>query len=149
MSYLPVKFVKPLKQFAVKHRNTSILTFSLQNIIYICCYYFSRKIMFLIKRSSRRFRGCSYENNFPFVFPVIREKDIISLRSYTKYFLTWARFILAGYWVGKCWEKPIFKMGDINLKENGSVLLHLNVSGLDPHFMFDGSSTTIRYSKTT
>ena len=30
-------------------------------------------------------------------------------------------------------------MGDINLKKNGSVLLHLNVSGFDSHFMFDGS----------
>ena len=51
--------------------------------------------------------------------------------------------------MGKFLEKPIFKMGDINLKKNGSVLLYLNISGLDSHFMFDGSSTTIRYSKTT
>ena len=40
-------------------------------------------------------------------------------------------------------------MGGINLKKNGSVLLYLNKSGLDSHFMFGGSSTTIRYSKTT
>ena len=38
-------------------------------------------------------------------------------------------------------------MVDINLKKSGSVLLYLNVSGLGSHFMFDGSSTTIRYSK--
>ena len=38
-------------------------------------------------------------------------------------------------------------MVDINLKKNGSVL-YLNISGIDPHFMFDGNSTTIRYSKT-
>ena len=40
-------------------------------------------------------------------------------------------------------------MSDINLKKNGSVLLYLNISGLDSHFTFGGSSTTIRYSKTT
>ena len=40
-------------------------------------------------------------------------------------------------------------MGDINLKKNGSVLLYLNISRFDSHFMFDGSSTTIRYSKKT
>ena len=27
-------------------------------------------------------------------------------------------------------------MGDVNLKKNGSVLLYLNISGLDLHFMF-------------
>ena len=42
-------------------------------------------------------------------------------------------------------EKPIFKMGDINLKKNGSVLLHSKISGLDSHFMFGGSSMSIRY----
>ena len=66
-----------------------------------------------------------------------------------KYFPAWARFILADCLVGKFWEKPIFKVGDTNLKKNGSVLFYLNISGLDSHFMFDGSSTTIRYSKTT
>ena len=40
-------------------------------------------------------------------------------------------------------------MGDIDLKKNGSVLWYLNISGFDSHFMFDGSSATIRYSKTT
>ena len=35
------------------------------------------------------------------------------------------------------------------LEENGSVLLYLNISGLDSRFMFDGGSVTIRYSKTT
>ena len=41
-------------------------------------------------------------------------------------------------------EKPIFKKVDINLKKNDSV--SLNISGLDSHFMFDESSTTIRFS---
>ena len=41
-------------------------------------------------------------------------------------------------------EKPIFKKVDINLKKNDSVLL--NISGLDSHFIFDESSTTIRFS---
>ena len=41
------------------------------------------------------------------------------------------------------------EMGVINLKKTGSFLLYLNISGLDSHFMFDGSSTTIRYLKTT
>ena len=27
-------------------------------------------------------------------------------------------------------------MGDVNLKKNGSVLLYLNISGFDLHFMF-------------
>ena len=40
-------------------------------------------------------------------------------------------------------------MSDINLKKNGSVFLYLNILGLNSHFKFDGSSTTIRYSKTT
>ena len=31
-------------------------------------------------------RGCSYENSFLVVFPLKQEKDIISSRSYTKYF---------------------------------------------------------------
>ena len=42
------------------------------------------------------FRGCSYENSFPVVFPLNWEKDIVTSRSYTKYFPAWARFILAG-----------------------------------------------------
>ena len=41
-------------------------------------------------------RDCSYENSFPVAFPLNREKDIISSRSYTKFFPIWARFILAG-----------------------------------------------------
>ena len=32
----------------------------------------------------------------------------------------------------------MFKMGNINLKKNSSVLLYLNISELDSHFMFDG-----------
>ena len=56
---------------------------------------------------------------------------------------------LGGLLDGKILREAIFKMGDINLKKNGSVLLYLNISGLDSHFMFDGSSTTTRYSKTT
>ena len=32
--------------------------------------------------------------------------------------------------MGKFCEKPIFKMGDINLKKNDSVLLYLNISGI-------------------
>ena len=83
-------------------------------------------------------RGCSYENNFPVVFPLNRKKEISS-RSYTKYFSAWAKFILAVCQVGKFLEKPIFKMSDINLKKNGSVLLYLNISEFDSHFMFDGS----------
>ena len=51
--------------------------------------------------------------------------------------------------MGKFSEKPIFKMSDINLKKNGSVLLYLNISELDSRFMFDESSATIRYPKTT
>ena len=46
--------------------------------------------------------------------------------------------------MGKFWEKPLFKMGDINLKKNGSVSLYLKMSGLDSHFMFGGSSISIR-----
>ena len=30
-------------------------------------------------------------------------------------------------------------MVDINLEKNGSVLLYLKISGLDSHFMFDGT----------
>ena len=41
-------------------------------------------------------RDCSYENSFPVAFPLNQEKDIISSRSYTKFFPTWTRFILAG-----------------------------------------------------
>ena len=36
-------------------------------------------------------------------------------------------------------------MGEINSKKNGSVLLYLNILGLDSHFMFGGSSISIRY----
>ena len=93
--------------------------------------------------------GCSYGNSFPVAFSLTWEKDIISSRSYTKYFPAWARFILASCYVRKFGEKPIFKMGDINLKKNGSVLLHSKISGLDSHFMFGGSSMSIRYWKTT
>ena len=49
----------------------------------------------------------------------------------------------------KFWEKQIFKMGDINLKKNDSVSLYSKISGLDSHFIFGGSSMSIRYSKTT
>ena len=45
--------------------------------------------------SKKPLRGCSYENSFPVVFPLNREKDIISSCSYTKYSPAWARFILA------------------------------------------------------
>ena len=76
------------------------------------------------------FRGCSYENSFPVVFSLSREKNIISPRSYTKYFLAWTRFILASCYVGNFWEKPIFKMGDINLKKSDSVLLFRKYQGL-------------------
>ena len=47
--------------------------------------------------------------------------------------------------MGKLREKPLIKMGDINLKKNGSAFLYLNIPRLDSHFMFDGSSTTISY----
>ena len=40
-------------------------------------------------------------------------------------------------------------MCDTNLKKNGSVLLYSKITGLDCHFMFDGSSMSIRYSKKT
>ena len=41
-------------------------------------------------------KGCSHQSSFSVVFPLNRGKDIISLRSYMKYFPTWARFISAG-----------------------------------------------------
>ena len=46
-------------------------------------------------------------------------------------------------------ERLIFKMGDINLKNNGSVLLYSKISVLDSQFMFGGSSISFRYSTTT
>ena len=64
---------------------------------------------------------CSYGNIFRMVFPLNREEDIISTRSYAKYFSAQVRFILASSQVRKFRQKPIFKMGDINLKKNGSV----------------------------
>ena len=39
-------------------------------------------------------RGLSYENSSPVAFPLNQEKYIISSRSYTNYFLAWAKFIL-------------------------------------------------------
>ena len=81
-------------------------------------------------------RRCSYENSFPVVFPLNREKHIIYSRSYTKYFPAWARFILAGCKMGKFLEKPIFKMGDTNLKKIDSVLLYLNISGFDIFILY-------------
>ena len=42
-------------QFTVSHTNTSILTFSFQNFIYIYRHCFLQKIMFLKKRSWPRF----------------------------------------------------------------------------------------------
>ena len=39
-------------------------------------------------------------------------------------------------------------MGDINLKNNSSVLMYSKISGLDSQFMFGGSSMSIRYSTT-
>ena len=65
------------------------------------------------------------------VFLLNREKDIISSRSYTKYYPARTRFILAGCQKKKYCKKPIFKMGDTNLKKNGSLLLYLNTWGLD------------------
>ena len=65
------------------------------------------------------------------VFPLNREKDIISSCSYTKYFPAYEIFILEGCWEGKFCKKPIFKMDDTNLKKNGSVLLYLNTAGFD------------------
>ena len=41
-------------------------------------------------------RGCSHQSSFSVVFPLNRRKDIIFLRSYMKYFPTWARFISTG-----------------------------------------------------
>ena len=49
----------------------------------------------IIERRDHDLRGCSYENSFPVVFSLNREKYIIFSRSYTKYFPTWVRFILA------------------------------------------------------
>ena len=40
-------------------------------------------------------------------------------------------------------------MGDVNLKNNDSVLLYSKISGLDPQIMFDGSSMSIVCSTTT
>ena len=37
-------------------------------------------------KKSHTLRGCSYENSFLVVFPLNREKDIISLRSYVEIF---------------------------------------------------------------
>ena len=50
---------------------------------------------------------------------------------------------------GKTLREPITKMGDVNLKNNGSVLLYSKISGLDPQIMFDGSSMSIICSTTT
>ena len=36
------------------------------------------------------------------------------------------------------------RLGDINLKRNGSVLLYSKISGLDLDFIFGGSSMSIR-----
>ena len=47
----------------------------------------------IIERRDHNLRGCSYENSFPVVFSLNREKYIIFSRSYTKYFPTWVRFI--------------------------------------------------------
>ena len=55
----------------------------------------------IIERRDHDLRGCSYENSFPVVFSLNREKYIIFSRSYTKYFPTWVRFILASCQVGK------------------------------------------------
>ena len=38
----------------------------------------------------------------------------------------------------------MLKMGDINLKKNGSVLLYSKITGLDSYYMFGGSSISIR-----
>ena len=65
-------------------------------------------------------RDCSYGNSISVVFSLNLEIYIISLRSYTQYFPASARFILASCYIGKFWEKPISKMGDINVKNNGS-----------------------------
>ena len=40
-------------------------------------------------------------------------------------------------------------MGDINLKNNDSVLLYSKISGLDSQVVCGGSSVSIRYLRTT
>ena len=55
-----------------------------------------KEIQYFVDFREIALRGCSYENSFPVVFPLNGEKDIISLRSYAKYFPALARFILAG-----------------------------------------------------
>ena len=68
---------------------------------------------------------------FPLICCLIKKKKIISSHSYTKYFPTWVRFMLAGCYEGKFCEKPIFKMGYTDLKKNCIVLVYLNIPGLD------------------
>ena len=46
------------------------------------------------------------------------------------------RFILANGLEEKFCENIIFKMGDTDLKKNGTVLLYLNIPGPDSYFMF-------------
>ena len=71
-------------------------------------------------------RGCSYEDSFLVVFPLNREKDI-SMRSYTKYFHAWGRFIYLGYYAGQFCRESVFKVDDTNLKKNGSIRLYFNI----------------------
>ena len=52
--------------------------------------------------------SCSHENSFSVIFLIKREKDIISSRSYTKYFPAWPRFCYGGILGGKMlWKTNI------------------------------------------
>ena len=112
-----VNFLKTLTRFKLNFKLFSISSLApgglatrsyivRQRVYTYCCHFF----FFFWK-------GCSYENSFPVVFPFNRGKHIIFLRSYMKYFSRWAIFLLTSCEAGKTCKKTIFKMDDTNLKK--------------------------------
>ena len=83
-------------------------------------------------------KGCSYENSFPAVFTFNPKREKISFPrvdirniSPTEPYLFWQ----TARWEN-IYRNPIPKMRDINLEKKGSVLLYLNVTGLDTLILF-------------
>ena len=82
------------------------------------------------------------------VFLLNREKNIISSRSYTKYYPARTRFILAGCQKKKILQEANIQNGWHKLEEKWlTSVVFKYMRAWYSHFMFGGSFTSIRYSK--
>ena len=109
-------------------------------IFFVFTINFSNDIGFLIHKSVMQNVGSGarvdlkdnhLKLHFPLFSRLIGKIDCIPLCPYMKYFPGLTSFILASCWARGICGKPIFEMGDRNLKKNWSVLSSKTTSRLD------------------